>query len=440
MNNHPEPRSRNEIRTGLSPFFIMKISQNSKPGMTPDDYVMDLGPMGPIGEGAALMLRINRNCPWNQCLFCSVYKRSPFSARTAKEIKEDIDRARRIGDLLEDTSRQMGLDGWVQQDVLQAAIQGPPPIYGGVPPGANEKQRMARRCLGNVAGWYMYGARRVFLQDANALFLKPGELVDVLKYLKSAFPTVDTVTCYARSKTCAQRTSEELQDLREAGLSWCFVGVESGCDRVLEAMKKGATKREHISGGQKLMAAGIKVAAFVMPGLAGGDREMGRRHIADTLDVLNEVRPTEVRVRSLAVLESAPLRGKWEAGEFLPPSEAQMVDELKELIEGIDFDCTFETLQMTNLFTFKGQLPARRQAFLDVLEDYQSLPPLERARYLLNRYVRGGYLDFVLSRDGLDSALERKIEEAERSLEEESPEALKKVEIALGAIKSKGIP
>jgi len=228
--------------------------------------------------------------------------------------------------------------------------------------------------------------------------------------------------------------------LHEAGLSWCFVGVESGSDRVLEAMKKGATKRDHISGGQKLMASGIKMAAFVMPGLAGGDREVGRRHVAETLDVLNEVRPAEVRVRSLAVLENAPLRGKWETGGFLLPGEDQMVDELKDLLEGIGFECAFETLQMTNLFTFKGRLPERRRAFLDALDDYRSLPPLERARYLMNRYVRGGYLEFVLSRDGFDSVLQQKIEEAERSLEEESPEALQKVEMALGAIKSKGIP
>jgi hypothetical protein len=167
---------------------------------------------------------------------------------------------------------------------------------------------------------------------------------------------------------------------------------------------------------------------------------MGRRHVADTLDVLNEVRPTEIRVRSLAVLESAPLQGKWENGEFIPPSEDQMVDELQDLIEGLSFDCTFETLQMTNLFTFKGQLPARRQAFLDTLEDYRNLPPLERARYLLNRYVRGGYLDFVLSWDCLDSGLQKKIEEAERSLEEKSPWALEKVEKAIWGIKSKGIP
>jgi hypothetical protein len=396
--------------------------------------------MGPIGEGAALMLRVNRNCPWNQCLFCSVYKQSRFSARSVEEIKGDIDTARRIGDLLEGKSREMGLNGWIQQEVIEKVIREQPEIFGDYPTRVTQEQRLALRCLSNVAGWYMYGARRVFLQDANALFLKAGDLVEVLRYLKGAFPTVDTVTCYARAKTCAQRTPEELKELHEAGLSWCFVGIESGCDRVLDSMKKGATQGDHISGGQKLMASGIKMAAFVMPGLAGGDREMSARHILDTLDVLNEIRPTEIRVRSLAVLESAPLRGKWEAGEFLPPSEEQMVDELKGLIEGVNFDCTFETLQMTNLFTFKGQLPARRNAFLDAISDYQALSPLERARYLLNRYIRGGYLDFVQSWDCPDPTLQKKIGEAEKSLEEESPEALGKVERVLWAVKSKGIP
>jgi hypothetical protein len=396
--------------------------------------------MGPIGEGAALMLRVNRNCPWNQCLFCSVYKQSRFSARSVEEIKGDIDTARRIGDLLEGKSREMGLNGWIQQGVIEKVIREQPEIFGDYPTRVTQEQRLALRCLSNVAGWYMYGARRVFLQDANALFLKAGDLVEVLRYLKGAFPTVDTVTCYARSKTCAQRTPEELKELHEAGLSWCFVGIESGCDRVLDSMKKGATQGDHISGGQKLMASGIKMAAFVMPGLAGGDREMSGRHILDTLGVLNEIRPTEIRVRSLAVLESAPLRGKWEAGEFLPPSEEQMVDELKGLIEGVNFDCTFETLQMTNLFTFKGQLPARRNTFLDAISDYQALSPLERARYLLNRYIHGGYLDFVQSWDCPDPTLQKKIGEAEKSLEEESPEALGKVERVLWAVKSKGIP
>jgi hypothetical protein len=49
-------------------------------------------------------------------------------------------------------------------------------------------------------------------------------------------------------------------------------------------------------------------------------------------------------------------------------------------------------------------------------------------------------LNFVQSGDCPDPTLQKKIEEAEKSLEEESPEALGKVERVLGAIKSKGIP
>jgi hypothetical protein len=369
-----------------------------------------------------------------------VYKENRFSARSVEEVKRDIDTARRVGDLLEGTSWAIGLSGYVQHEVIEAVIKTYPDVYGKYPSANTKSQWTALHCLSNVANWYMYGARRVFLQDANALFMKPEELIEVLRYLKKAFPTVDTVTCYARSRTCAQRSAEEWKDLHAAGLSWCFVGVESGCDEVLEFMKKGASRKEHIEGGRKLMDSGIQMAAFIMPGLAGRDPERSRRHTADTIAVLNETRPSEVRVRSLAVLERAPLYGKWTAGGFLPPGEDQMVEELREMIEGLTFDCAFETLQMTNAFTFRGRLPAQKKSFLDALGEYQSLPPVERARYLLNRYVRGGYLNFVQSWDPLDSTLEKKIDEAEKSLEGESPEALEKVEGVLWAIKSKGIP
>jgi hypothetical protein len=410
------------------------------PEKNPENYIMELGPMGPIGEGGSLMLRVNRNCPWNRCLFCPVYKQRKFSPRSVNEVKRDIDIARRVGDLLEGTSWEIGLNGYVQHEVIEAFIKKYPGVYGEYPSGVTEKQWTALRCLGNVANWYMYGTRRVFLQDANALFMKPAELIEVLLYLKKTFPSVDTVTCYARSGTCAQRSAEEWKDLHAAGLSWCFVGVESGCDGVLEFMKKGSSRKEQIEGGRKLMDSGVQMAAFIMPGLAGRDAERSRKHTADTIAVLNEIRPSEVRVRSLAVLESAPLYGKWAAGEFIPPGEDQMVEELKELIEGLTFDCTFETLQMTNAFTFRGRLATQKNSFLDALGDYQSLPPVERARYLLNRYVRGGYLNFVQSWNCLDPALKKKIDEAEKSLEVGSPEALEKVEIVLWAIKSKGIP
>jgi histone acetyltransferase (RNA polymerase elongator complex component) len=401
----------------------------------PEDYTIELGPMGPIGEGQALLLRINRNCPWNQCLFCPVYKGKRFSVREVDEVKRDIDAVRRVCDLLE-----AELNLTEGKEAVDTFIKSHPEIYGEYPVNIAEQHWLALQSLSHIVRWMTCGAERVFLQDANALFMKPRDLIEVLHHLKHSFPTIHTITCYARSKTCDQRSEEELKELKEAGLSWCFVGIESGDDQVLEFMKKGAKKKEHISGGQKIMHTGINMAAFVMPGLAGKNEELAKKHIQETGEVLNEIRPTEVRVRSLAILEAAPLYQKWKSGEFEAPSEDQMVEELKMLIEGIPFDCTLETLQMTNVFTTKGPFSERKEILLQWIESYQSLSEEDRARFLLSRYLYDGYLTCVKSWGMYNAQLDAMIEEAQTSLEKHVPDALEKVERAVFEIKSKGIP
>ena len=52
------------------------------------------GPIRPPNESKSFLLRITRNCPWNQCLFCPVYKGRKFSLRSVEEIKNDIESAR----------------------------------------------------------------------------------------------------------------------------------------------------------------------------------------------------------------------------------------------------------------------------------------------------------------------------------------------------------
>jgi hypothetical protein len=403
----------------------------------PEDYTIELGPMGPIGEGQALLLRINRNCPWNQCLFCPVYKGKRFSVREVYEVKRDIDAVRRVYDLLE---AELNPAEGKEKEAVETFIKSHPEIYGEYPVNVAEKHWLALQSLSHIVRWMTYGAERVFLQDANALLMKPKDLTGVLSHLKHSFPTINTITCYARSKTCDQRSEEELKNLKEAGLSWCFVGIESGDNQVLEFMKKGAKKKEHISGGQKIMRAGINMAAFVIPGLAGKNKELAQKHVWETVEVLNEIRPTEVRVRSLAILEAAPLYQKWKSGKFEAPSEDQMIEELKMLIEGILFDCTLETLQMTNVLTTKGPFSERKETLLQWIESYQSLSEEDRAMFLLSRYLDDGYLACVKSWGMFDARLNATIEEAQTSIEKHAPEALEKVERAVFEIKSKGIP
>ena len=49
------------------------------------------GPIRPPSEARSLLIRVTRNCPWNRCLFCPVYKGERFSRRPVEHVIKDID-------------------------------------------------------------------------------------------------------------------------------------------------------------------------------------------------------------------------------------------------------------------------------------------------------------------------------------------------------------
>jgi len=396
--------------------------------------------MGPIGESHSLLLRINRNCPWNKCLFCPVYKGASFSRRSREEIKADIDAARRTCDLMDASSWYIGMGGRMHPEVIRDAIRSNPEIYGKDPYECRPEQAQALATLKNAANWALHGSKKVFLQDADALAMNPSDLADVLSHMKKLFPSIETVSTYTRSRTCHKRTVEDLSALKESGLSLCLMGIETGSDRLLSFMQKGVTFAEHMDAGRKLAAAGLEVAAFVMPGLGGGGDGFPD-HLASTIEVLNVIRPGEVRVRSLAVIEGSPLYRKCRTGDFTPPGEEQMIDEIGRLIRGLTFDCIFETLQMTNtLFTFRGKLSRHRDALLEKIKEFETLPLHERAGILLGNSTEGGYLDYILAAGRCSDEILRAVDEARRSIAQNLPDAMAKTNEAIFMIKSKGIP
>jgi len=369
--------------------------------MTRDTLHFEQGPIRPPNEAASLLLRFTRNCPWNRCLFCPVYKGRRFSRRSAAEIREDILTARRIADEVLETSWRMGYGGAVNDAVAGAVLQ-------------RASRHVSAR---SVAAWLYYGTGSCFLQDADNLILPPGELAELLSLLRETFPEIRRVTTYARSRTVVTRRTEELRRIREAGLDRVHLGLESGSDAVLRFMQKGVSAAQHVEAGRRLIAAGLEVSEYVMPGLGG--RALWREHAVETARVLNRINPHFIRLRSLRVPRRAPLHAKLAAGEFELPSDDEVVEEIRVFLEHLEgITSTIVSDHIMNLLEeIEGKLPEDRERMLAVIRDYQALSDEERLVFRVGR--RGGAFRTLqdLERDPAAAAKIRRLVEEVRTRE-----------------------
>ena len=328
----------------------------------------ELGPIRPPSEARSLLIRVTRNCPWNRCKFCHVYKGKKFELRSVAEIKQDILTARAIQDELKETAWKAGYGGRVEE--VAAAILNNPPS----------------EAYFNVALWLYYGGTSAFLQDANSLIMRTNELVEVLRFLKQTLPSITQVTSYGRSKTAAKKKLEELIQLHEAGLSRLHLGLESGYDPLLQYMDKGVTAADHIAGGKKIVASGISLCEYVLLGLGG--KKMWREHAIQTARVLNQIDPDFIRVRTLTIKAGMPLYDEVKNGNFIRATDEEIIEEEKLFIENLDCHSNFVSDHITNLLQeIEGKLPEDKEKMLAIIARFQSLSPEERHNFRIGRRV-----------------------------------------------------
>ena len=328
------------------------------------------GPIRPPSEAGSLLLRLTRNCPWNRCLFCPVYKNEKFSRRSIEEIKNDIFAIVEAAEEVRAVSEANGFNGVVNRQVV-AKIQ-------------SERPELLQ-----VAFWIYQGGENVFLQDGDSLLLPVDQLKEILELLIAKFPTIKRITSYARSKTLLKRSIDELQRLKKAGLNRIHVGLESGNDHVLDFMKKGVIGAEHIEAGRRVKEAGLSLSEYVILGLGG--EQWWREHALDTAKVINQINPDFIRVRTLAVPKVSPLYEKIVQGEFKLLSDDDVIREEKLFIENLQgINCEFYSDHILNLLEdVSGKLPEDKSKMLGVISQYQSLPVDEQEKFRLGR--RTGY-------------------------------------------------
>ena len=298
------------------------------------------GVIRPPSEASSLLVRVTRNCPWNQCVFCPAYKGAQFSKRTVEEIKRDID---------------------------AMAVE-----YGG---------------LGRIDS--------VFLQDADSLVLPVDDLVSILEYLREKFPKIDRITTYARARTLKRRTVDELRRLKNAGLTRVHAGMESGSATVLQLIKKGLTPEEIVTGGRHAMDAGLELSEYIMPGIGG--RSLSEEHARETAQVLNRIAPHFIRVRTFAMHPLSPMQKMVREGTFVPMADDEIAGEIRLLVENLDEMHSYfssNDFSLNLLMQVDGFLDEKKASMLRELDTFLVFSKRQKQVYILLQ--RSGYFRYPL--------------------------------------------
>jgi radical SAM superfamily enzyme YgiQ (UPF0313 family) len=269
------------------------------------DYDMPL--WRPPSEADSLILQATLGCSFNRCSFCSMYRTKQFAVRLLEPVRVEI-------------------------------------------------QTMARAYP---------SLRRVFLADGDALAAPTDHLLAILAALRAAFPRLERVSSYALPANLLKKSVEELRQLREAGLTLLYYGIETGSADLLKRITKGATPEAMATGLGKAKEAGLTISATVILGLGG--QAYWREHIDATAELVNRV---ELDYLSTLQLMVDPSIQEEFHRKFREPFQEQddhaLLAEQARLLERLNppKPLVFRSNHASNALALAGTLPQDRERLL----------------------------------------------------------------------------
>ena len=197
---------------------------------------------------------------------------------------------------------------------------------------------------------------RVFLADGDALMRRTEDLVEILGLVYGLFPECERVTCYASPASLQVKSEDDLRLLRQKGL-------ESGCDAVLERMRKGHTAAAIVAAGQKAKRCGLTLSVTAISGL--GSVELWQQHALDTARAVSEMKPDYLGLLTLMEPHGTPLEGWGKDGSFTVLGPLEVLKETELFLQHVDSEGTvFRANHASNYLTLKGTLNGDREALL----------------------------------------------------------------------------
>lgn len=260
----------------------------------------------PPSEANSLILQVTIGCSWNKCSFCEMYTSKQFTSRKQKDIFNDID----------------------------------------------------------AFFPYRESITKVFLADGDPLVLSNKRLLPILDKITTTFPKLRRISAYASPGNLLKKSKAELSELRNAGLSLLYVGIESGDNEVLSAIKKGETFESTVEGLNKSKAAGMDSSVMIINGVGG--RERTEQHAINSAKVLNATQPKFASTLVLNAYKGMEhFKDRYE-GNFSELKTLELFHELALFLENTELEETiFRSDHASNSLVLKGQLGRDKRKFLE---------------------------------------------------------------------------
>ncbi len=161
--------------------------------------------------------------------------------------------------------------------------------------------------------------------------------------------------------------------------------MESGSNKILKLVKKGADARVMIDAGLKVKESGISLCFYIMPGLGG--KNLSRENAVKTASVLNVVNPDFIRVRTLFISPGTPIFDLRNSGKFKELPEIEVLKEIRLLISRLkNINSRFVSDHSLNLLIeLNGNLPRDKNKLIRKIDKFLNLADEEKINFIVGR-------------------------------------------------------
>ena len=277
----------------------------------------------PPSEAYSLILQVTLGCSHNRCAFCIMYRKKKFRIRPWEELKADI---------------------------LEAALS-----YREI--------------------------TKIFLADGDALVIDTDYMLQILNFLYEKFPALERVSAYANPANLLEKSKEDLQRIRKAGLQMLYFGIETGDDELLVKIKKGATAQELIVSAKKAIDSGFVLSATVILGLAG--KKGSERHAIETARVCSAINPHYLSALTLILEDDNRYFSRCLGKDWEMMDKLEILIELRTMIEHFHLDkCIFRSNHASNYLAIKATLNHDKERLLKEIDNALKNPAQLRPEFL----------------------------------------------------------